>query len=175
MIRGDSTSHWVNKSDNKGKWVSRPVATRSQMEFHSRKHPLTWFQKVVITVNIDSLEHATGYWTNVFTCRRCYKTTISQNVTHISKILKHNIFCPSGSYWWAGHQVTKDLKEKKNRENNKYKLWLSGFTDNDRIVIKARLNMTWVKFELVLQTQKCCLFYANYFLFEFHVLKTVRC
>ena len=54
-------------------------------------------QTVVITVNVDDLEHATGHCC-MLACRRSYWTTTLQNVTHISKILKDNIFCLSGSH-----------------------------------------------------------------------------
>ena len=57
------------------------------------------FEKVVITVNVDGLEHATGHWTNVFRCRRSYSTTISQNVTYVSKFLAN--YCPLASPQWA--------------------------------------------------------------------------
>ena len=89
-------------------------------------------------MNIDSLEHTTGHWINVFTCSGSYWTTISQNVTYFSKLLKKWFFYILASPWWACSQVTEDLKEKKNRLRNKYWLWLNVFTHKRRIVIKVR-------------------------------------
>ena len=89
-------------------------------------------------MNVDSLEHATGHWTNVFTCSSSYWTTISQNVTYISKHVTKGFFLISISPWWAYSQVIEDLKEKKNHLRNKYWLWLNCFAHKRRIVIKAR-------------------------------------
>ena len=86
-----------------------------------------------------SLYNTAVYVINVFTRGGSYWTTISQNVTYISKLLK-NLFYILASPWWAYSQVTEDLKEKKSRLRNKYWLWLNayGFTHKRRIVIKAR-------------------------------------
>ena len=84
-----------------------------------------------------SLYNTAVYVINVFTRGGSYWTTISQNVTYISKLLK-NFFYIVASPWWAYSQVTEELKEKKSRLRNKYWLWLNGFTHKRRIVIKAR-------------------------------------
>ena len=89
-------------------------------------------------MNVDSLEHTTGHWINVFPCSGSYFTTISQKVTYMSKLLKESIFYLLASPWWAYSQVTEDLKEKKNRLGNKYWLWHNGFKHKHRIVIKIR-------------------------------------
>ena len=89
-------------------------------------------------MNVHSLEHTTGHWINVFPCSGSYWTTISQNVTYISKLLEKGLLYILASPWWAYSQVTEDLKEKKNRPRNKYWLWLNGFKHKRRIVLKAR-------------------------------------
>ena len=139
--------YWFNKTDYKGNMLlgRLPLGRKWNFTAGSSHTLVNWvtlirvgFEKVVITVNVDSLEHATGHWANVFTCSSSYWTTISQNVTYISKHVTKGFFLISISPWWAYSQVIEDLKEKKNHLRNKYWLWLNGFAHKRRIVLKAR-------------------------------------
>ena len=93
--------YWFNKTDYKGNMLlgRLPLGRKWNFTAGSSHTLVNWvtlirvgFEKVVITVNVDSLEHATGHWASVFTCSSSYWTTISQNVTYISKLVTKGLF-----------------------------------------------------------------------------------
>ena len=94
--------YWSNKSDYKGNMSLGRILLGRKWNFtagstHIVVNSVTLiqagFEKVLVIVNVDGLEHATGHCKNEFFCRRSYQTTISQKVTYVLKVLTEDIFC----------------------------------------------------------------------------------